>query len=85
MRRDVGEEHGYGRTLIERRALPSGTSPPAPRTRPPALPPLPAAAAERALALERFAADVVGQLGAAGARFLAALLDEQAAEADAHR
>lgn len=26
-------EHGYGRTLIERRAPPSGTSPPTPRTR----------------------------------------------------
>lgn len=49
------------------------------------LPILPYDSAERALALERFAADMVGQLGAAGARFLAALLDEQAAEADAHR
>jgi hypothetical protein len=35
--------------------------------------------------LERIAAELVGQLGADGGRFLAALLDEAAAEADVRR
>ena len=81
MRRDLGEEHGYGRPLIERRALPSGTSSPAPRTRAPVLPPLPAAAAERALALETLAAAIVAQYGAEAALALASWLDESAADA----
>jgi len=46
------------------------------------LPVIPHDSADRVATLERIAADLVGQLGSDGGRFLAALLDEQAAEAD---
>lgn len=84
MRRDV-VEHGYGRTLIERHALPSRQGPG--RARGPGvglvLPALPHDAVERATVVENIAVEIVRQLGPVVALTVAAAIDEVAADAAA--